>query len=79
MLVPNMSSKIVSPLDSPCSDSHTPFNWTIDTVIVVLCAVVSVECLLRLENSRPGTIRGFTGNSAFGASIIATVGVAGIC
>ena len=73
MLVHHMSSKIVGALDSLSSDTHTPFNWTIDTVIVVLCAVVSVECLPGLENSRPRTIRGLAGNSALSASMRATV------
>jgi len=75
MLVPHVSSKIIRPLDPVSSDAHTPFNRTIDTVIVVHCAVVPVEGLLCLEGSRPRAIRRLTGKFAWGTSMRATAAV----
>ena len=79
MLVPHMGSKIICPLDSLSSDTHTPFNWAIHTVAIMHCAVMPIEGLLCLEGSRPRTIRGLTAKSAGGTSMRATVGVAGTC
>jgi len=75
VLVPHVSSKIISPLDPLRSDPHTPFNRSIHAAVVMLCAVVPVKRLLRLEGSSPRTIRGFTGKSASGAGMRATMGV----
>ena len=75
VFVQQVSRKIIRPLDPPSADVHASFNWTINTVIEVFCTVVSVEGLLRLEGSRPGAARGFTGKSARGAGVWATVGV----
>ena len=79
MLVQHVSSEIICPLDPMSSNTYTPFNWAIDTVIVVLCTVVPVKSLLCLEDSRPGTIRSLAGKSAWGASMRATVRVIGTC
>ena len=79
MLVPHLSSKIISPLDPLSSDARALFNWTIHTVIEVHGLVVPVEGLLRLESSSPGAIRGFAGKSARGASMRTTTGVMGTC
>ena len=79
MLVQHMSSKIISPLDSLSSDTHTPFNRTVHTVAIMHRAVMPTEALLCLEGSRPRTIRGLTGKSPGGASMRATMGVAGTC
>ena len=75
MLVQHMSSKVVCPLDSMSSDTHTPFNWTIHTVIEVHGTVVPVESLLRLKGSRPRAVWGLTGKSAWRTSMRATAGV----
>ena len=75
MLIPHVSSEIIHPLDPLSSDTHTPFNWTIHTIIVVLCAVVLVESLLCLEGSRPRAIGGLASKSSWGASMRATVRV----
>ena len=75
VLIPQVSSKIISPLDALSSDPHTPFNWTIHAVVVMHCAVVPVKRLLRLEGCRPRTIRGFTGKSTRGTGMRATMGV----
>ena len=63
MLVQHVSMKVVCPLDSMSSDTHTSFNWTIDTVTEVHGTVVSVQSLLRLKGSRPRAIWGLTGKS----------------
>jgi len=75
VLVPHVSSEIIRTLDSFSSNTYTPFNRTIHTVIVVLCSVVPVERLLCLKGSRPGAIRGLAGKSSLGAGMRATVGV----
>jgi len=75
VLVPHVSSKIISALDPLSSDAHAPFKGTIHTVIVVLCTVVPVQGLLGLEGSIPRAIRGLAGKSARAASVRATKGV----
>ena len=75
MLVQHVSSKVIGPLDTLSSDSHTPMNWTIHTVAVMHCSVVPVIGLLCLEASCPRTIRSLAGKFAWGASMRATVGV----
>ena len=75
MLIQHMSSEIVHPYDPLSSDTQAPFNWTIHTIIVVLCAVVLVESLFCLEGSRPRAIRGLASKSSRGASMRATVRV----
>ena len=75
MLIPHVSSKIIGALDPLSSDTHTPFNWTIHTIVVVLCTVVLVEGLLSLEGSRPRAIRGLASKSSWGTSMRATMGV----
>ena len=79
VLVQHVSSKIICPLDSLSSDPHTPFNWTIHTVIIMHCMVVPVEGLLCLEGSMPGAIQDLAGKSARGASMRATKGDMGTC
>ncbi|KAG0637834.1 hypothetical protein HOY80DRAFT_1050199 [Tuber brumale] len=66
MLVQQVSRKIIRPLDPMSSNAHASFNRAVNTVIEMLCAVVSVEGLLCLEGSTPGAVRGFTGKSAWG-------------
>ena len=79
MLIQHVSSEIVCPLDPLSSDTHTPFNWTIHPIIIVLCTVVLVEGLLCLEGSRPRAIRGLASESTWRASMRATRGVVGTC
>ena len=75
MLIQHVSSEIICPLDPLSSDTHTPFNWTIYTIIVVLCTVVLVEGLLCLKGFRPRAIRGLASKSSWGASMRAAVRV----
>ena len=72
MLIQHVSSEIVCPLNPLSSDTHTPFNWTIYTVIEVHSTVVSVESLFCLEGSRPRAIRGLASKSTWSASMRAT-------
>ena len=75
MLVQHVSRKVVCPLDSMSSDTYTPLNWTIHTVIEVHGMVVPVKSLLGLEGSRPRAIRGLTSKAARGASMGTAAGV----
>lgn len=61
VLVPHVRSKIIRPLDPMSSNTHTPFNLTIHTVIVVHCAVMPVQGLLCLKGFSPRTIRDLAG------------------
>jgi len=79
VLVPHMSGKIICTLDPMGSNTHTPFNRTIHTVIVVLCSVVPVERLLCPKGSWPRAIRGFTGKSAWGTCMRAAAEVMDTC
>ena len=75
MLIQHVSRKIIGALDPLSSNTHTPWNRTIHTVIEVHGAVVSVKGLLCLESSRPRAIRGLASKSAGGANMRTTIGV----
>ena len=79
MLIQHVSSKVVNPLGPLSSNPWAPFNWTIHTVIAVLCAVVPVEGLPCLKSSRPGATRRLASKSTQSAGMRTTVGVVGTC
>ncbi|RPA91147.1 hypothetical protein L873DRAFT_1819825 [Choiromyces venosus 120613-1] len=68
-----MSSQVILPLDPPNSDAWATFNWTVYTVIKMLCKVVKAEGLFCLEVSRRGAARGFASDSPWRASMRASV------
>jgi len=72
VFVPNVSSKIICPLDPFRPNAGTPFNWTIHTVAEVHAVIVPIQGLLRLKGSIPSAIWGFAGKSAWGTSMRAT-------
>jgi len=74
MLVEQVSREVISALDPPIPNVQAPFNWTIHTVIEVLSSVMSVECLLCLEGTRPGEIESLAGKLAWSARMRAAVG-----
>ena len=78
MLAPQVSSKIVSPLDPAISNIHTPRNWAIHTGVEVLRFVVSVEGLLGLERVGSGAGGFQAGELAGSAGVGAAVGGGGV-
>ena len=74
MLAPQVSSKIVSPLDPTISNIFTPRDWAIHTGVEVRRLVVSVEGLLGLEWAGVGAGGFQAGEFAGGAGVGAAVG-----